>query len=117
MHAAAAAIDRYVLPAGPTVANPPQAAVADEWDRQTDIRTDTVPFRRPCFAYNACSANYLFLRLGLFYDGYQGVDLVERHLLGGVRSLHQFHALHVLQRLRIAAQYTWGEVTSRDLWS
>jgi len=30
------------LAAGPTAANPPHAAAADEWDRQTD----TVPFHR-----------------------------------------------------------------------
>ena len=42
--AATAAIDRYllVLPAGPTAANPPHAAAAGEWDRQTDGRT---PYR------------------------------------------------------------------------
>jgi len=33
-----AAIDRYLLPAGPTAANPPHAAAAGEWDRQTDGR-------------------------------------------------------------------------------
>ena len=33
--AAAAAIDRYILPAGPTAANPPQQhAAVDRWDRQ-----------------------------------------------------------------------------------
>jgi len=32
-----AAIDRYLLPAGPTAANPPHAASAvDRWHRQTD---------------------------------------------------------------------------------
>jgi len=36
-------IDRYLLPAGPTAANPPQRyAVVDRWDRQTDRRT---PYR------------------------------------------------------------------------
>jgi len=39
---AAAAVDRYLLPAGPTAANPPYAAAAvDRWDRQTDTRTET----------------------------------------------------------------------------
>ena len=50
-----AAINRYVLPAGPTVANPPHAAAAGELDRQTDgqtnkqtdRQTDTVQFHRP----------------------------------------------------------------------
>ena len=42
-----AAIDRYLLPAGPTAANPPHAAAADEWDRdrQADRRRDTVAYR------------------------------------------------------------------------
>ena len=31
-----AAIDRYLLPTGPTAANPPHAAAAGEWNRQTD---------------------------------------------------------------------------------
>jgi len=31
-----AAIDQYLLPAGPTAANPPHAAAVGEWDRQTD---------------------------------------------------------------------------------
>jgi len=31
-----AATDRYLLPAGPTAANPPHAAAASEWDRLTD---------------------------------------------------------------------------------
>jgi len=35
-----AEIDRYLLPAGPTAANPPHAGAAvDKWDRQTDGRT------------------------------------------------------------------------------
>jgi len=38
-----------LLPAEPTAANPPHAAVAvDSWDRQTDRQTDTVPLRKPC---------------------------------------------------------------------
>jgi len=37
-----AAVDQYLLAAGPTAANPPHAAAAGEWDRQTD----TVPFHR-----------------------------------------------------------------------
>jgi len=36
-----AAIDRYLLPAGRTAANPRQRSAAGElWDRQTDGRTD-----------------------------------------------------------------------------
>jgi len=34
--AAAAEINQYLLPAGPTAANPPQAAAAGEWNRRTD---------------------------------------------------------------------------------
>ena len=39
-----AAIDRYLLPAGPTAANPPHAAAASNgWDRQTDtVRHRTI---------------------------------------------------------------------------
>jgi len=51
MRAVRAAIDRYLLPAGPTAANPPHATAEGEWDRQTDGRTDTVPFHRP---FSAC---------------------------------------------------------------
>ena len=36
----AAAIDRYLLPAGPTAAIPPHVAAAGEWNRQTDGQTD-----------------------------------------------------------------------------
>jgi len=44
-----ATIDRYLLPDGPTAANPPHAAAAaDSWDRQTDKRMDTLPLHRPC---------------------------------------------------------------------
>ena len=33
--------DRYLLPAGPTAANPPQRhAAVDKWARQTDKQTD-----------------------------------------------------------------------------
>jgi len=46
----AAAIDRYLLLAGRTAANPPQRHTAvNRWDRQTeDRRTDTEPLHRPC---------------------------------------------------------------------
>jgi len=38
--AAPAAIDRYLLPAGPTAANPSQLhAAVDRWGRKTDGRT------------------------------------------------------------------------------
>jgi len=50
-----ASIDRYLLPAGPTAANPPHAAAAGEWDK----RTDSVPFYRPCSAHYAGSANII----------------------------------------------------------
>jgi len=45
----AAAIDRYLLPARLTAANPPppqRHAVVDRRDRETDRRTDTVPLHR-----------------------------------------------------------------------
>ena len=35
-----AAINRYLLPTGPTAANPQQRRAAAGWDRQTDGRTD-----------------------------------------------------------------------------
>jgi len=35
-----AAIDRYILPAGPTAANPLHAAAAGELDRYADRQTD-----------------------------------------------------------------------------
>jgi len=35
-----AAIDRYLLPAGPAAANPPPRRAASVWDRQIDGRTD-----------------------------------------------------------------------------
>jgi len=51
-----AAIDRYLLPAGPTAANPPHAAAAvDNWG-QTDGQTDTVPLHKPCRVSNKCMA-------------------------------------------------------------
>ena len=34
--ASRAVVDRYILPAGPTAANPPHAAATGESDRQTD---------------------------------------------------------------------------------
>jgi len=42
-----AAIDRYLLAAGPTAANPQLQRAAVRWDRQTDRRTDG----RPTVAY------------------------------------------------------------------
>ena len=56
LSAGRAAIDRHLLPTGPTAANPPHAAAAvDRWVRQTDGRT---PYRYidPA-AYYAGSAN------------------------------------------------------------
>ena len=49
-----AAIDRYILPAGITAANPPHAAAAVEWDRRTVRRTDGY---RTVGIYYADSAN------------------------------------------------------------
>jgi len=51
---APAVVDRYLLPARRSAANPLHAAAAVErWDRQTDSR----PFRRPCSTYYASSVN------------------------------------------------------------
>ena len=51
-----AAIDRYLLPAGPKAANPPHAASAvDSWDRRTDGRT-LCRYTDPA-AYNASRVN------------------------------------------------------------
>ena len=57
--------DRYLLSTGPTAENPPHAAAAGQWDRQTDRRqrrrkniwTDTVPLHRRCSAHNAGNTN------------------------------------------------------------
>jgi len=43
-----AAIDRYLLFAGRSAANPPAAAaVVDRWDRRTDRMMDTMPLHKP----------------------------------------------------------------------
>jgi len=42
-----AAIDRYLLLAGPTATNPQQRSAVGEWERRTDGRTDTVPLLHP----------------------------------------------------------------------
>ena len=53
----AAAVDRYLPPAGPTTANPPHAAAAvDRWDRQTDRQTDTDG--RPTITYTLLHSTY-----------------------------------------------------------
>ena len=59
----AAAIDRRLLPAGPTAANPrsnvrrPHDGTDGRADRRTDGRTDAIPLHRPsCSAYCADSA-------------------------------------------------------------
>jgi len=53
-----AAVDRYLLPARRSAANPPHAAAAvDRRGRPTDGRTDTRPLHRPCSAYYAGSVN------------------------------------------------------------
>ena len=56
---AAAAVDRYLLPVGPTAANPTAhaAAAIDKWDRQTDRPT---PYR---YADPAATAAYYASRL------------------------------------------------------
>ena len=57
----AAAIDRFLLPTGPTAANLQQrVCCCGPMLGQTspaDRRTDTVPFHRPCSTYYAYSAN------------------------------------------------------------
>ena len=51
---APAAVDRHLLPARRSAANPPHAAQAVErWDREADGRTDARPLHRPCSAYYA----------------------------------------------------------------
>jgi len=52
-----AAIDRYLVSAGPTAANPPHAAASvDNWGRHSDSRrTDTVALHRPCRILHASS--------------------------------------------------------------
>jgi len=47
-----AAVNRYLLPTGPTAANPQHTVAVSEWDRQTDGQTGTVPFHRRCSAYD-----------------------------------------------------------------
>jgi len=58
--AAAAAIDRYIsCQPGPQqqTCSSYFAGVGPCWDRETDRRTDTVLFHRPCCAYYAGNAN------------------------------------------------------------
>ena len=55
--AAAEAVDRYLLSAGPTAANLQQRSAAGEWDGRTDRQTDTVSFHRLC---SACYAGIAF---------------------------------------------------------
>jgi len=58
LHSAAVRIDLYFLPAGPTAANPQQRlCCCGPMQGQTDRRTDTVPFHRPCSAYYTGRAN------------------------------------------------------------
>ena len=55
---APAAINRYLLPAWRSAANPSAAAAAvDRQYRQTDGRTDTRPLHRPCSAHYSGSVN------------------------------------------------------------
>ena len=46
-----AAYVRYLLPAGPTAANPPHAAAAGEWERQAVGGTDRQTDRRTTYRY------------------------------------------------------------------
>jgi len=55
--AGCAAIDRYLLAAGPTAANPQRQRAAAGWDRQTGGRTDARHLHRACSASYAGSAN------------------------------------------------------------
>jgi len=72
-----AAIDRYLVSAGPTAANPPHAAASvDNWGRHSDSRrTDTVALHRPCRILHAsrqwCIGGYtwvygVYQHLGVF---------------------------------------------------
>jgi len=59
LRAGRAAIDRYLLAAGPTAANPPQWRVAAAWwdgqtDSQTDGQADARQLYRPCILYGQC---------------------------------------------------------------
>ena len=57
-HAAAATIDRYIRPAGPTAASLlGQSGTERRTDGQTNKQTDTVSYHKPCYAYYAGSAN------------------------------------------------------------
>jgi len=47
-----AAIDRYLLPAGPTAANPPHAAAESELDRQTDGHSTAYTMRYDTKSYS-----------------------------------------------------------------
>ena len=54
-NAGRAAIDRYLLAAGPTAVNLPLQRAATEWrDGRTDIRTDARQFHRPYSAREQC---------------------------------------------------------------
>jgi len=55
--AGGAAIDRYLLAAGPTAANLQQRRAATEWDGRTDRQTDAQQLHRPCCAFYANSVN------------------------------------------------------------
>jgi len=52
-----AAINRYLLHAGRSAANPAATAAVNRWDRQMDGRTDARPLHRPCSTYYAGSIN------------------------------------------------------------
>ena len=68
--AGCAAIDQYLLHAGPTAANQPQRRVSgkDETDgqtyRQTHGRTDARQFHRPCSTYYASIVNIVLSLIG-----------------------------------------------------
>ena len=43
--------NRPISPTRTALSSKPAAAPVDRWDRQTDGRTDALPFHRPCCAY------------------------------------------------------------------
>jgi len=77
---APAAVDRYILPAGRSAANPPHAAAAvDRTDRQTDGRTDTRPLHRPRTAHYADSVNEGMVRRHRFvHEARTAREIIEQ---------------------------------------
>jgi len=66
---------------------------------------------------NHSHVTYFFLRLRLFDDGNKRVDLVQCHLFGGVRSLHQFHTFYMLQCLHISTVIIHSRVAAHSIFT